>query len=56
MLFTFAGSAHPKYTGYLLEMVVDLELESNPYLRDANLMSMVLNPDGSDSGCKACDI
>ncbi|KAJ7434386.1 hypothetical protein B0H11DRAFT_2372740, partial [Mycena galericulata] len=43
ILFTFAGSAHSKYMGYLLEMVVDLEFESNPFLRDANLMSMFLN-------------
>ncbi|KAJ7508161.1 hypothetical protein B0H11DRAFT_2185164 [Mycena galericulata] len=56
MLFTFAGSAHSKYMGYLLEMVVDLEFESNPFLRDANLMSMVLNPDGREGNCKPCDI
>lgn len=42
--------------GYMLEMVVDLELESNPYLKDANLMSMVLNPDGKEGNCKPCDI
>ncbi|KAJ7115602.1 hypothetical protein C8R43DRAFT_1138060 [Mycena crocata] len=56
MLFTFAGSGHSKYAGYMLEMVVDLELESNPFLRDANLMSMVLNPDGREGNCKPCDI
>ncbi|KAJ6480036.1 hypothetical protein DFH09DRAFT_951259 [Mycena vulgaris] len=48
MVFTFGGSSHTKYMGYLLEMIVDLELESNSFLKDANLLSMVLNPDGSD--------
>ncbi|KAJ7497873.1 hypothetical protein B0H11DRAFT_2384714 [Mycena galericulata] len=56
MVFTFGGSSHSKYMNYLLEMIVDLELESNAFLRDANLMSMVLNPDGSEGGCKPCDI
>ncbi|KAJ7672979.1 hypothetical protein DFH06DRAFT_1266807 [Mycena polygramma] len=56
MLFTFAGSAHSKYMGYLLEMVADLELESNPFLKDASLMSMVLSPDGKAGNCKPCDI
>ncbi|KAJ7737980.1 hypothetical protein B0H16DRAFT_1325652 [Mycena metata] len=56
MVFTFAGSAHSKYTGYLLEMIVDLEMESNPFLRDATLMSTVINPDGKEGGSKACDI
>ncbi|KAJ7699248.1 hypothetical protein B0H17DRAFT_1256751 [Mycena rosella] len=56
MVFTFAGSNHKKYMGYLLEMICDLELESNPFLKDATLMSMVLNPDGRDGNCKPCDI
>ncbi|KAJ7887465.1 hypothetical protein B0H13DRAFT_1455250, partial [Mycena leptocephala] len=50
MVFTFAGSTHTKYMNYLLEMIVDLELESNPFLKDASLLSMVLNLDGSQSG------
>lgn len=56
MVFTFGGSSHHKYMAYLLEMICDLELESNPYLKDANLLSMVLNPDGSAGGFKAGDI
>ncbi|KAJ7726617.1 hypothetical protein B0H16DRAFT_1735544 [Mycena metata] len=56
MVFTFAGSAHSKYTGYLLEMIVDLEMESNPFLRDTTLMSTVINPDSKEGGSKACDI
>jgi hypothetical protein len=37
-------------------MICDLELESNSFLKDANLLSMVLNPDGTAGGSKACDI
>ncbi|KAK6969274.1 hypothetical protein R3P38DRAFT_3337119 [Favolaschia claudopus] len=56
MVFTFAGSTHSKYMGYLLEMICDLELESNSYLKDASLFSMVLNPDGGHGQFKPCDI
>ncbi|KAK6974759.1 hypothetical protein R3P38DRAFT_2583668 [Favolaschia claudopus] len=55
MVFTFAGSTHSKYMGYLLEMICDLELESNSYLKDASLFS-VLNPDGGHGQFKPCDI
>ncbi|KAJ3766287.1 hypothetical protein FB446DRAFT_654037 [Lentinula raphanica] len=34
MTFTFAGSLHTKYTGYLLEMISNFELEASPKLRD----------------------
>ncbi|KAJ7896769.1 hypothetical protein B0H14DRAFT_3605259 [Mycena olivaceomarginata] len=50
MVFTFAGSLHSKCMNYLLEMIVDLELEFNPFLRDTNLMSMVIHPDNADYG------
>ncbi|KAJ7886511.1 hypothetical protein B0H13DRAFT_1889227 [Mycena leptocephala] len=40
MFINFTGSGHSRYSGYLLEMVVDLELESSPDLRDAQLDSM----------------
>ncbi|KAJ7739732.1 hypothetical protein B0H14DRAFT_3168007 [Mycena olivaceomarginata] len=56
MVFTFAGSSHAKYTNYALEMVCDLELESNPALKDATLMSLVLNPDGFAGKFTPCDI
>ncbi|KAJ7779878.1 hypothetical protein B0H16DRAFT_1830349, partial [Mycena metata] len=56
MVITFAGSTHSKYMNYLLEMIADIELESNPFLKDAQLMSMVLNPDGEPGDFKACDI
>ncbi|KAF8825885.1 hypothetical protein HHX47_DHR6000352 [Lentinula edodes] len=32
-MFCFAGSSHQKYAQYLLETVIDLELESSPELR-----------------------
>jgi hypothetical protein len=56
MVFTFAGSAHSKYTNYLLEMIVDLEYESNSFLKDASLLSMVLNPDRTAGEFTAGDI
>ncbi|KAJ7289648.1 hypothetical protein C8J57DRAFT_1430275 [Mycena rebaudengoi] len=56
MVFTFAGSTHSKYTNYLLEMIVDLELESNQFLKDATLLSTVLNPNGTAGKFKPCDI
>ncbi|KAK6988318.1 hypothetical protein R3P38DRAFT_3332094 [Favolaschia claudopus] len=56
MVFTFAGSTHSKYMGYLLEMICDLEFESNPYLKDATFLSMVVNPTGEEGLFKACDI
>jgi len=31
MLFTFAGSSHNKYTGYLLEMIAFLEIDAGCY-------------------------
>ncbi|KAJ7929444.1 hypothetical protein B0H13DRAFT_2310589 [Mycena leptocephala] len=46
MVFIFGGSSHSKYMNYLLEMIVDLEFEYNPFLRDATLMSKVISPDG----------
>ncbi|KAF8152779.1 hypothetical protein K438DRAFT_1477476, partial [Mycena galopus ATCC 62051] len=56
MLLNFIGSGHSRYSGYLLEMFVDLELESSPALRDAQLDSMVCNPSGRSGGSQACDI
>ncbi|KAJ7201497.1 hypothetical protein B0H12DRAFT_1036342 [Mycena haematopus] len=56
MAITFAGSTHSKYTNYLLEMICDLELESNEYLKEATLLSTILNPDGTEGTFKPCDI
>ncbi|KAJ7104701.1 hypothetical protein C8R44DRAFT_542106, partial [Mycena epipterygia] len=43
MLFTFAGSTHTNYVGYLLETIINLELESSPGLREALLMCLLIN-------------
>ncbi|KAJ7703574.1 hypothetical protein B0H17DRAFT_912268, partial [Mycena rosella] len=56
MMINFAGSGHARYLGYLLEMAVDLELESSPALRNATLDTMVCNPSGKPGGSQACDI
>jgi len=56
MLFTFAGSGHSNYTGYLLEMICDIELESSPALREAFLSSLLVNPTGEKGGFIPCDI
>jgi hypothetical protein len=41
----------------LLEMTVDLELESNTFLKCTTLRSMIINPDDDDEGnWKPCDI
>ncbi|KAJ7147592.1 hypothetical protein C8R43DRAFT_889597 [Mycena crocata] len=46
MLFTFAGSTHTNYMGYLLETIVNLELESSPGLKEALLMCLLINLTG----------
>lgn len=46
MLFTFAGSSHTKYATYLLETLVNLELESSPELRETILSMMLVNLTG----------
>jgi hypothetical protein len=56
MLFTFAGSGHPNYTGYLLEMICDIELESSPALREAFLACFVVDPTGEKGGFVLGDI
>lgn len=46
MAFTFAGSAHSKYTSYLLEMICSLELESSKDLKMAVFENWLVNPSG----------
>ncbi|KAJ3729759.1 hypothetical protein C8R42DRAFT_569719 [Lentinula raphanica] len=46
MTFTFAGSSHTKYTGYLLEMICNLELESSPQLRDFFFENWLISTNG----------
>ncbi|THH05249.1 hypothetical protein EW146_g9952 [Bondarzewia mesenterica] len=45
-IFTFSGSSHSKYPGYLLEMVANLELESHPDLRDWFMQNWLVNLKG----------
>ncbi|KAJ7231604.1 hypothetical protein C8J57DRAFT_1439834 [Mycena rebaudengoi] len=46
MLFTFAGSTHTNYMGYILETIINLELESSPGLKEALLMCLLINLSG----------
>ena len=55
MLFTFAGSSHSNYTGYLLEMIVKLELESSPQLKQAILRLSLVNLTGEEGHFSAGD-
>lgn len=55
MLFTFAGSSHSNYTGYLLEMIVKLELESSPELKQALLRLSLVNLTGKEGHFSAGD-
>ncbi|KAJ7921902.1 hypothetical protein B0H13DRAFT_2318024 [Mycena leptocephala] len=43
MLFTFAGSTHSNYLNYVLETIVNLELESSPGLKEALLLCLLVN-------------
>ena len=45
MLFTFAGSSHNKYTGYLLDMIAFLEIDGGG-LRDLFLRNWLVNLSG----------
>lgn len=46
MGIAFAGSSHTKYAGYSLEMIVNLELESSPALKETFLKNWLVNPSG----------
>lgn len=46
MLFTFAGSSHNKYTGYLLDMITFLEIDAGPELRNLFLQNWLINLSG----------
>ncbi|KZT18417.1 hypothetical protein NEOLEDRAFT_1080374, partial [Neolentinus lepideus HHB14362 ss-1] len=48
MLVTFAGSTHSKYTTYLMETIVNLELESSPSMREAILNNWLVNVVGRE--------
>ncbi|KAF8166678.1 hypothetical protein BJ912DRAFT_1092378 [Pholiota molesta] len=46
MAFTFAGSSHAKYMGYVLEMIATLEIESSEDLRRGLLQMTLVNLTG----------
>ncbi|KAF9500116.1 hypothetical protein BDN71DRAFT_1577613 [Pleurotus eryngii] len=56
MVLTFAGTSHGKYTGYLLETICTLKLESSKELRELILRSMVINLSGQPGHWQAGDI
>ncbi|KAI0744072.1 hypothetical protein C8Q80DRAFT_1107396 [Daedaleopsis nitida] len=57
MMFCFEGSGHhSKYTGYVLEMICNLELESSPALRDVFLRNWLVNPSGEANGHQEGDL
>ena len=56
MLFTFAGSSHPKYTTYLLEFITSFELESSDALRETTLNGMLVNLSGKEGAFSAGDL
>lgn len=56
MLFTFAGSSHSKYTTYLLEFLVNFELESSCALQGTTLNAMLVNLSGKAGSFSAGDI
>ncbi|KAJ3775082.1 hypothetical protein FB446DRAFT_843468 [Lentinula raphanica] len=56
VMFCFAGSSHQKYAQYLLESIIDLELESSPELREVILETSLVNLDGYSGHFQACDI
>ncbi|KAJ3742526.1 hypothetical protein DFH05DRAFT_1401446 [Lentinula detonsa] len=46
MTFSFAGSSHTKYTGYLLEMICNFELESPTKLKNFFLNNWLVSSNG----------
>ncbi|KAJ6537322.1 hypothetical protein B0H10DRAFT_1631567, partial [Mycena sp. CBHHK59/15] len=55
MLFTFGGSSHTNYLGYLLKTVMNLEFESSPGLKWALLRGLVWNLTGRRDHCEEGD-
>ncbi|KAJ6629792.1 hypothetical protein B0H10DRAFT_2160400 [Mycena sp. CBHHK59/15] len=55
MLFTFGSSTHTNYLNYLLETIMNLELESSPGLKVALLHGLVWNITGKPGNCEEGD-
>ncbi|KAK7059388.1 hypothetical protein R3P38DRAFT_2496066 [Favolaschia claudopus] len=55
MLFTFGGSTHTNYLNYLLETIMNLELECSPGLKLALLRGLIWNLSGLPNHCEEGD-
>jgi hypothetical protein len=55
MLFTFGGSTHTNYLGYVLETIMNLELECSPGLQLALLRGLIWNLSGLPDHCEEGD-
>ncbi|KAJ7706777.1 hypothetical protein B0H17DRAFT_850412, partial [Mycena rosella] len=55
MLFTFAGSTHTNYMNYVLETIINLDLELSPELKIALLLLLMMNLTGNAGHCEEGD-
>ncbi|KAJ7430967.1 hypothetical protein B0H11DRAFT_1763123 [Mycena galericulata] len=55
LLFTFAGSTHTNYLNYVLETIMNLELECSPGLKIALLRGLIWNLSGLAEHCEEGD-
>ncbi|KAJ6613371.1 hypothetical protein B0H10DRAFT_1791165, partial [Mycena sp. CBHHK59/15] len=55
LLFTFAGSTHTNYLNYVLETIINLELESSPGLKWVLLRGLIWRLSGIDGTCEEGD-
>ncbi|KAK6972305.1 hypothetical protein R3P38DRAFT_2812341 [Favolaschia claudopus] len=55
MLFTFGGSTHTNYLNYVLETIMNLELECSPGLKLALLRGLIWNLSGLPNHCEEGD-
>ncbi|KAJ7792476.1 hypothetical protein B0H14DRAFT_2623860 [Mycena olivaceomarginata] len=55
MLFTFGGSTHSNYLNYVLETIMNLELECSPGLKIALLRGLIWNLSGLPGHCEEGD-
>ncbi|KAJ6521644.1 hypothetical protein DFH09DRAFT_1331060 [Mycena vulgaris] len=55
LLFTFGGSTHTNYLNYILETIMNLELECSPGLKVALLRGLIWNLSGITSHCEEGD-
>ncbi|KAJ6455537.1 hypothetical protein DFH09DRAFT_1255746 [Mycena vulgaris] len=55
LLFTFGGSTHTNYLNYILETIMNLELECSPGLKVALLRGLIWNLSGITGHCEEGD-